>query len=185
MKTFASLLLLTAALATTAAAQDVIWVAGHWTVSGNERVWVSGQYVDTCAPAYEPAPCAPEPVWVAGRWVNGCHGWTYEQGYWFQPEPICEPPVVVCAPPPVCEPAVVYVRPRPVVYTPRPSVSISIGGYHSGHHGYHSGHRGYAAPVHHPRPPLPHEVLRNAPAPHQVIKNAPHHRALRKLFGKD
>ncbi len=173
MKTFASLLLLTAALATPAQAQDVIWVAGHWTVSGCERVWVSGQYVDTCAP--EPAPCAPEPVWVAGRWVNGCHGWTYEQGHWYQPEPVCPPPVVVCPPPvvvcaprPVCAPAVVYVRPRPVVCLPRPSVSISIGGYRAGHHGY-------AAPVHHPRPPLPHEV----------IKNAPHHRALRKLFGKD
>ncbi|HYE05663.1 MAG TPA: hypothetical protein VEL07_09035 [Planctomycetota bacterium] len=183
MKMLASLLLLTAALATPAQAEDLVWVAGHWTVVGCERVWVPGCYVDTCATevACAPAPCAPEPEWVPGRWVRGCHGWTYEQGHWVQPAVVCPPPVVVCAPEPVCAPAVVVHRPRRVVCAPEPvcrprtSVSISIGAGFGHGHGHGHGRPRHAAPVHVARPPLPHEV----------IANAPHHRAMRKLFGKD
>ncbi|MBA3847951.1 MAG: hypothetical protein H0X45_15085, partial [Planctomycetes bacterium] len=141
-------------------------------------VWIPGQYIDTCATevAYAPAPYAPEPEWIPGRWVNGHHGWIYEQGHWVQPAVACPPAVVVCAPEPVCAPVV-------VVHRPRPSVSITIGSSFGGHHhGYVRPHRDHgharphrAAPVHVARPPLPHEV----------IANAPHHRALRKLFGKD
>ncbi|MFC1582466.1 hypothetical protein ACFL4W_02890 [Planctomycetota bacterium] len=49
-----------------------VWVAGHWTHTGNHYTWKKGYWVRKKANA----------TWIAARWAQRGGGWVYIQGKW-------------------------------------------------------------------------------------------------------
>lgn len=74
----------------------LVWVAGHYSWSNNQWVWVSGAWI---------TPPQPGAVWVEGSWDQRTQTWT--EGHWevTQPAVVAAPPpgviVIASAPPPI------------------------------------------------------------------------------------
>jgi hypothetical protein len=52
---------------------DHVWIPGHWERSGDEWVWVSGQWV---------LPPDDDSVYVMGHWEWDGDDWDWVPGYW-------------------------------------------------------------------------------------------------------
>jgi len=74
-----------------------LWVAGHYSWSGRQWVWIPGAWY---------MPPQPGAVWVEARWDHRTHNWI--EGYWSIPP---APQVVVMEAPPAPRSEVIMVRP--------------------------------------------------------------------------
>ena len=49
------------------------WIAGHWSWSGSESVWISGRWERPEGSYHE---------WAAGKWEHDDRGWFWVEGHW-------------------------------------------------------------------------------------------------------